>query len=133
MFSLHPQLEQDCFLVTELGLCKVLLANDRQYPWLILVPRLENVKEIIDLNEQQQGVLWRESAQVSHCLKELFSPDKLNVAALGNMVPQLHIHHVVRYKNDPCWPKPIWGQLPGIPYDEEQLRKRILLLNEKLT
>jgi diadenosine tetraphosphate (Ap4A) HIT family hydrolase len=124
-FVLHPQLEKDSALVTELVLCSVRLINDANYPWLILVPRIANISDVIDLNAAQQQMLWQESALVSWALKYLFTPDKLNVAALGNMVPQLHLHHIVRYQNDLSWPKPIWGQVPSKAYSSEQLMHQI--------
>jgi diadenosine tetraphosphate (Ap4A) HIT family hydrolase len=124
-FVLHPQLEKDSALVTELVLCSVRLINDANYPWLILVPRIANISDVIDLNAAQQQMLWQESALVSWALKYLFTPDKLNIAALGNMVPQLHLHHIVRYQNDLSWPKPIWGQVPSKAYSSEQLMHQI--------
>jgi diadenosine tetraphosphate (Ap4A) HIT family hydrolase len=123
MFELHPQLAKDCIVVCDLPLCRVLLANDSQYPWLILVPMKNGIKEIIDLSEQEQQLLWQESAKISRILQSLYSPDKLNVAALGNMVPQLHMHHVARYTNDAAWPAPIWGVKPAVAYGEEKIEE----------
>ncbi|MEZ7276700.1 HIT domain-containing protein [Pseudoalteromonas sp. 68 DY56-GL68] len=120
-FSLAKELQRDCIELADWPLCKVLLMNDSQYPWFILVPREAGVKEIIDLSEQQQIMLLQESAKLSKLLQQVFSPDKLNVAALGNMVPQLHIHHIARFKSDAAWPAPVWGKLPAIPYSDEQI------------
>jgi len=131
-FVLHPQLEKDSELVTELVLCSVRLINDINYPWLILVPKVDNISDVIDLSDVQQRMLWQESALVSRALKHLFTPDKLNVAALGNMVPQLHLHHIVRYKNDVSWPKPIWGQVPSKAYSDKQLSKQIELIKTEI-
>ncbi|WP_293761255.1 HIT family protein [uncultured Paraglaciecola sp.] len=131
-FVLHPQLEKDSELVTELMLCSVRLINDINYPWLILVPKVDNISDVIDLSDVQQRMLWQESALVSRALKHLFTPDKLNVAALGNMVPQLHLHHIVRYKNDVSWPKPIWGQVPSKAYSDKQLSKQIELIKTEI-
>ena len=131
-FVLHPQLAKDSELVTELTLCSVRLINDANYPWLILVPRVANISDVIDLTDSQQQTLWQESALVSRALKHLFTPDKLNVAALGNMVPQLHLHHIVRYQNDVSWPKPIWGQVPAKSYSDEQLAKLIDLIKTEI-
>ncbi len=131
-FVLHPQLEKDSELVTELMLCSVRLINDINYPWLILVPQVANISDVIDLSDAQQQTLWQESASVSRALKHLFTPDKLNVAALGNMVPQLHLHHIVRYKNDVSWPKPIWGQVPSKAYSDKQLSKQIELIKTEI-
>ncbi|CAM4154575.1 HIT domain-containing protein [Pseudoalteromonas ostreae] len=122
-FSLAPELARDCIELADWPLCKVLLMNDSQYPWFILVPRKANLKESIDLSEPEQILLMQESAKLSRLLKEVFNPDKLNVAALGNMVPQLHIHHIVRYKSDVAWPAPVWGQYPVVPYSEDQLAR----------
>ena len=127
-FVLHPQLEKDSVLVTELTLCSVRLINDINYPWLILVPQVAEISDIIDLSDAQQQILWQESALVSRVLKHLFTPDKLNVAALGNMVSQLHLHHIVRYKDDISWPRPVWGQVPLKLYSNQQLSKQIELI-----
>jgi diadenosine tetraphosphate (Ap4A) HIT family hydrolase len=131
-FVLHPQLEKDSELVTELMLCSVRIINDINYPWLILVPKVDNISDVIDLSDVQQRMLWQESALVSRALKYLFTPDKLNVAALGNVVPQLHLHHIVRYKNDVSWPKPIWGQVPSKAYSDKQLSKQIELIKTEI-
>ncbi|MBE0350440.1 HIT domain-containing protein [Pseudoalteromonas lipolytica] len=120
-FSLAPELQRDCIELADWPLCKVLLMNDSQYPWFILVPREAGLKEIIDLCETQQVTLLRESAKLSKLLQQVFNPDKLNVAALGNMVPQLHIHHIARFKTDAAWPAPVWGKLPAVPYSDEQI------------
>lgn len=110
MFALHPQLEQDTFFIIDLKLCRVLLMNNSLFPWLILVPKKENMKELIDLSESDRHVLMDEISLVSEIMKSLFSPDKLNVAALGNQVPQLHIHVIARSKQDTAWPNPVWGR-----------------------
>ena len=120
-FPLAPELQRDCIELADWPLCKVLLMNDSQYPWFILVPREAGLKEIIDLSETQQVTLLRESAKLSKLLQQVFNPDKLNVAALGNMVPQLHIHHIARFKTDAAWPAPVWGKLPAVPYSDEQI------------
>jgi diadenosine tetraphosphate (Ap4A) HIT family hydrolase len=127
-FVLHPQLEKDSVLVAKLTLCSVRLINDINYPWLILVPQVAGISDIIDLSDAQQQILWQESALVSRVLKHLFTPDKLNVAALGNVVSQLHLHHIVRYKDDISWPRPVWGQVPSKLYSNQQLSKQIELI-----
>jgi diadenosine tetraphosphate (Ap4A) HIT family hydrolase len=127
-FILHPQLEKDSVFITDLTLCAVRLLNDVNYPWLILVPRQSDICEVLDLTDNQQCLLWQESALVSRVLTQLFTPDKLNIATLGNMVSQLHLHLVVRYKNDISWPRPIWGQVPVKPYSAELLTQRIELI-----
>lgn len=116
MFKLHPTLEKDCIVLGSFTLSRVLLMNDSQYPWLILVPQIENVAEIYQLSEPDQRQLLKESCFLSQQLSKITQADKINIAALGNTVPQLHLHHIARFKHDPCWPKPIWGQGPAIPY-----------------
>ena len=108
-FALHPQLSADTFVLGDWPLCRVLRMNDRAYPWLILVPRVADMREIIDLAESDQQRLTGEIARASRALKVHCNPDKLNVAALGNAVPQLHVHVIARYRTDPAWPRPIWG------------------------
>lgn len=131
-FVLHPQLEKDSEWVTDLVLCSVRLINDANYPWLILVPQVADISDVIDLSDTQQQTLWQESAMVSQTLRHLFTPDKLNVAALGNMVSQLHLHHIVRYQNDVSWPKPIWGQVPSKAYSDKQLAIQIELIKNEI-
>lgn len=114
---LHPQLEQDCIVVARLPLSLLLLLNDRNYPWFILVPQRQGIREIYQLSDEDQQQLMRESSRLSAWIDRVFSADKINIAALGNMVPQLHIHHIVRYQGDPAWPAPVWGKLSAIPYD----------------
>jgi diadenosine tetraphosphate (Ap4A) HIT family hydrolase len=127
-FSLHPQLANDCFELAELPLCKLLLCNDSAYPWFILVPKIDNITDIYQLNWQEQQQLLNESSLLSELLMQVFSGDKMNVAALGNVVEQLHVHHVVRYRKDASWPKPIWGQQALTPYSESEFAS----LKEKL-
>lgn len=102
-------------------MCRLLLLRDANYPWLILVPDREGITEIHHLSEQDQQQLMRESSMLASVLEDQFQPDKLNIAALGNVVPQLHIHHIVRYRDDPAWPAPVWGRLPAEPYTEADL------------
>ena len=120
-FELHPQLAKDSVWLADWPLCQLRLINDSQYPWFILVPRRPDIKEVIDLTEPEQAQLWLESAQLSHLLKVLYQPDKLNLAALGNMVPQLHVHHIARFNTDVAWPSPVWGKVPAVPYNDMQL------------
>lgn len=122
MFELHPQLQADTVILGDLALCRVLLMNDANYPWVILVPRVAGAREIFELDDADQMRLLRESSLIAHTLNELFTPDKLNVAALGNVVPQLHIHVIARYRTDPAWPAPVWGKVATIPYTPETLR-----------
>ncbi|MBN66791.1 MAG: diadenosine tetraphosphate hydrolase [Rickettsiales bacterium] len=110
MFDLHPTLAKDTYAVTNLPLCTVRLMDNKIFPWLILVPQVEGVREWIDLEREQQHQLSDEIAITSHILQALTTPDKLNVAALGNQVAQLHVHVIARYKTDQAWPEPVWGK-----------------------
>jgi len=123
MFELHPQLAKDCIVLGDFPLTRVLLNKDANHPWFILVPKRENIREIFELSEaDQQQLLW-ESSYFSKQVYDLFKADKLNVAALGNMVPQLHVHHIVRYKTDVAWPGPVWGYVAAVEYGEGQLEE----------
>lgn len=123
MFELHPQLAKNTVTLGRFGLCRLLLMNDSNYPWFILVPERENIREIHELNDGDRHQLWDESALLSRALISVFHPDKLNIAALGNQVPQLHVHHIVRYKNDPAWPAPVWGKIPVQLYYSAEIYK----------
>jgi diadenosine tetraphosphate (Ap4A) HIT family hydrolase len=127
-FDLHPRLAADTLLLGDLPLCRLLLMNDAQYPWCILVPRREGVREIHELAEADQQQLLRESGVLARALLGAAGGGKLNVAALGNLVPQLHLHHVVRHAGDPAWPRPVWGVYPPRPYAEGERRARIAAL-----
>lgn len=130
-FVLHPQLANDTFFITDLPLCRVLLMNESRYPWLILVPRRAEIREIYELTPEDRQQFWQESDQVSRALVALFQPDKLNIAALGNVVPQLHIHHIARFTQDEAWPTPVWGRFSPKPYSEpaaQDLSQSILKL-----
>ena len=131
-FALHPRLEADTVAVGDWPLCRVLLMNDAQYPWFILVPRREGAREIYQLSDADQAQLLRESSQLSRALMQAFRGDKLNVAALGNVVPQLHLHHVVRFEGDPAWPAPVWGRHPARPYAPAEQAGRIAALRAVL-
>jgi diadenosine tetraphosphate (Ap4A) HIT family hydrolase len=120
-WSLHPQLAADTIAIGDLSLSRVLLINDANYPWLLLVPRHPDVSEIIDLGSDEQLLLMSEVARVGTALKSLTRCDKLNVAALGNVVPQLHVHVIARYRGDPAWPRPVWNAVPARAYEERAL------------
>ena len=122
MFQLDPRFNNDCTVIGRFKLSLLLLMNDANYPWFILVPREANIREIYQLSDQQQQQLTRESCQLSRALATTFNGDKINIASLGNIVEQLHIHHVVRYQNDPSWPAPIWGRHKALPYTAEEQR-----------
>jgi diadenosine tetraphosphate (Ap4A) HIT family hydrolase len=116
-FQLHPRLAADCVEAGRLPLCQLLLMNDSNYPWFVLVPRRPGIREIFELSIQDQHLLLQESSLVSSCLMRVFQGHKMNIAALGNVVPQLHIHHIVRYPHDRSWPAPVWGRFPAQPYE----------------
>ena len=116
MTVLHPALARDCILLGRFELCHLLLMNDRSYPWFILVPDRDNVREVIDLEPADRSLLLDESCRLSEYLAETYRGDKLNVAAIGNLVPQLHLHHVVRFESDRAWPLPVWGRFPAVSY-----------------
>ncbi|MFD2207706.1 HIT domain-containing protein [Kiloniella antarctica] len=122
-FALHERLEADTLFITDLAHSRVLLMNDSQYPWLILVPRYQGLRDLHDLSPNKLAEVMEEVRKVSEVLVQDFRAYKVNVAALGNMVPQLHIHVVARFENDPAWPGPIWGVHPAIPYNKEECTK----------
>ncbi len=117
--ALDPRLLQDGEVLGAFPLCQLLLMRDANYPWCVLVPMRENISEIYELNKTDQQQLCIESSTLSAFLSKTFNADKMNVAALGNVVAQLHIHHVVRYKNDPAWPAPVWGACPAKKYTDK--------------
>ena len=124
-FELHPQLAADTHAVGDLALCRVLLMDDSNWPWVILVPRRPGMREICELSDDDQVALVRESSLLASNLIEMYAPEKLNVAALGNQVPQLHLHHIVRHSYDPAWPKPVWGALPRQPYAPARAKETV--------
>ncbi len=132
-YVLDPRLAQDTIHIGQFELCDLLLMNDAQYPWFILVPRRAEVAEIFHLSDADQLQLIRESSILSQNLNDIFDADKMNIAALGNQVRQLHLHHVVRFESDPAWPGPVWGKLPPQPYssaDIVDIRQRVHSLLE---
>ncbi|MDP2228916.1 MAG: HIT family protein [Moraxellaceae bacterium] len=122
MFDLHPRLSADTILLGRFPLSLCLLMNDMHYPWLILVPQRDNLREIFELPTEDQQQLLRESSWVSERLSRHFNATKINIGALGNMVPQLHLHHIARYENDAAWPGPVWGKHPAQPYTLDNLK-----------
>lgn len=132
LFVLDSRLEADTLPVGSLSLSQVLLMNDRRYPWVILVPRRDGIREWIDLDETDGRQLWQESMQVCRVLRELFGGDKLNVGALGNIVEQLHVHHLVRRRDDPAWPAPVWGHSPAENYADDDAKLTVERLRTAL-
>ena len=131
-FELHPQLAADCAVVGDLPLCRLLLMDDANYPWCILVPRRPGIREIHELVEADQVALLREVSALSEALQTLFAADKMNVAALGNVVPQLHVHVIARRVGDAAWPRPVWGAVPRQPYAEDDREAVVKRLREAL-
>lgn len=137
MFELNSILERDSILVGNFPLSQLRLINDSQFPWLILVPQRNGVTEMHHLVENDRQQLMTESCLLAEVMHDAFSADKLNIAAIGNKVTQLHVHHVVRFETDICWPEPVWGKVAAVPYSEQALtdvlEKIRSLLNDDLT
>ncbi len=133
LFQLHPRLQQDCINLGSFDLCQLLIMNDSQYPWFILVPKLADISEIYQLSRTERLMLTEESNYLAKNLATLFSADKMNIAAIGNLVPQLHLHHVVRYQTDKAWPAPVWGKFACIPFTDDQLCATITRVKAQLT
>jgi diadenosine tetraphosphate (Ap4A) HIT family hydrolase len=131
-FQLHPQLANDCIEVLDWPLCKLLLMNNDQVPWLILVPRVDGVEELHELDSKQQFQLLQEIELASSYLQYVYKPHKLNVAAIGNKVRQLHVHVVARQEGDACWPEPVWGNLQPQPYADDELDSLVKQLRAAL-
>lgn len=130
MFDLHPILDADTIKIGDFKLSKLLMIKDQQYPWFLLVPKQNDLLDICDLSEEDQRQFWLESDKLSKEIKRLFSPDKLNLGAIGNMVPQLHVHHIARFKDDVAWPAPVWGAKPLLAFDEESLADRLAIVRQ---
>ena len=133
MFKLDPQLEADTFLVGMTPLSRILLMNDCRYPWLILVPERPDITEPFELNEGDQRTLWQESMTLGKLMKMVFEAQKLNIAALGNQVAQLHVHHIARFRTDVAWPRPVWGVGAAEPYTPDAALERVSSLREALS
>jgi len=131
-WTLHPQLARDTAALGDLPLSRVLVMNDANYPWLILVPRKPDITEVIDLEDGEQSELMAEITRVARALREVTACHKLNIAALGNAVPQLHMHVIARFRNDAAWPKPVWGVAPARSYEREQLDNFVQPLRSKI-
>lgn len=137
MFALDPRLQEDTYVLGDFPLCRLLLSKDANYPWFILVPRRADISELFQLDDSDQQQLWKETTALAEVLKDSFAADKMNVATLGNVVAQLHMHVIVRRRNDPAWPAPVWGNTPAIAYTTEQVadvRQRLLtVLDDNFT
>lgn len=132
MFVLDARLQQDTLPIGDFPLSRLMLSNDANYPWFILVPRRADISELFELDARDQEQLWRETTFLAQSLKLIFAADKMNVATLGNVVSQLHMHVIVRQAGDLAWPAPVWGRHPAQPYTAEQLTALIERLRGKL-
>jgi len=130
MFTLHERLAADSIRVGELPLCALRLINDANYPWFVLVPKRPGIREIYQLNASDRVRLLEESCVLSEVLSAAFAPSKMNVAALGNKVPQLHLHHIARFSDDVAWPNPVWGVVPAKAYDNEEQKEIMALIQQ---
>jgi len=124
-FELHTRLAADCIRVGRLPLSMLLLMDDARYPWFVLVPQRSGISEVFQLPEADQCQLWRESAVLARNLMQSFHADKINIGALGNLVHQLHIHHIARFSSDPAWPGPVWGHSAPVPYEKHAISERV--------
>jgi diadenosine tetraphosphate (Ap4A) HIT family hydrolase len=129
-FLLDPRLVEDTYLIGELPLSSLLLMDDARFPWLILVPRIAGARELLDLDEADRHSLLGELSGIGRGLEILLCPDKLNIAALGNVVPQLHVHLIVRYMDDAVWPQPVWGRGERVRYLDDARATRIAELRK---
>ena len=121
MFALDQRLQQDTLTIGDFPLCRLLLSNDSNYPWFILAPRINGISEVFQLSVIDQQKLWNETTTLAQLLSDGFGADKMNIGALGNVVSQLHVHVIVRKRDDMAWPAPVWGKHPARPYTEEQV------------
>ena len=132
-FTLHPRLKKDCFELGRFELCRLLLMNDSQFPWFILVPERSQLSEIFQLSPSERRQLMEESCYLSEKLTLIYETDAMNIGKLGNIVEQLHIHHIVRRQSDKAWPGPVWGSGTATPYSEQQLQSNLTLIKETLS
>ncbi|MBF0136105.1 MAG: HIT domain-containing protein [Magnetococcales bacterium] len=131
-FTLHPDLARAGIFLGKLSLSQLLLMNDARYPWLVLVPERPGLRDFDEVAGDDVPLLHADISLVCSTLRHLFHPDKLNVASLGNMVPQLHIHVIARFQTDAAWPHPVWGVYPPLPYSEELLEKRLISIKSAI-
>ena len=132
MFFLDSRLKNDTIYIGKLQLSQALLMNDSRYPWIILVPEIENVYEWTDLSKEDQATLHDESLLIQNALKDLYGGQSLNIGKLGNIVSQFHLHHIVRFENDPAWPGPVWGHSSAVNYSSQELELRISEIKKAL-
>ncbi|MCY4130729.1 MAG: HIT family protein [Gammaproteobacteria bacterium] len=131
-FDVHNQLLNDCAVIGDAALCRVLLMNDARFPWLILVPRIEGLRDFHEVPAEYRSTLFDEIESASRAAQTMINADKINVAALGNQVPQLHVHVIGRLKNDVAWPGPVWGVGVAVPYEDDVRSKRIAFVSDAM-
>ncbi|KAA0972341.1 HIT domain-containing protein [Aureimonas fodinaquatilis] len=131
-FKLDSQLAAGTFFIGKLKLCRVFLMNDSRWPWLMLVPEIPDIIELTDLSAEDQAILIREADFTARLVQKQFSPDKMNIGSMGNIVPQFHLHIVARHKNDAAWPEPVWGFAGRIPYEPEEVERLLSILGKDL-
>ena len=132
MFALDQRLQQDTLVIGDFPLSRLLLSNDSNYPWFILVPRIDGISEVFQLGVADQQRLWQETTALAQLLNEGLAADKMNIGALGNVVSQLHVHVIVRKRDDAAWPAPVWGKHPAKPYSDAQVEAIRARLREPL-
>lgn len=132
IFSIDPQLTQTSYPVVSLDVSEIRLVDDQRWPWVLVIPRVPHAVELIDVSPELRTEIWLEIDHVARVLRDQFSPDKLNVAALGNQVRQLHVHVIGRYRDDAAWPNPVWGVGDAIPYEADSLNARLSALTQAL-
>ena len=124
-FVIDSQLKQTSYPLTSLDVCDLRLVDDQRWPWLLIIPRVPHAVELIDITPDLRGQVWLEIDHVGRVMRDQFSPHKLNIAALGNQVRQLHVHCIARFPEDEAWPNPVWGVGDSVPYDSELLNTRL--------
>jgi len=129
-FEIDSQLKQTSYPLISLGVCDLRLVDDQRWPWLLIIPRVLHAVELIDLSPDLRSEVWLEIDHVARVMRDQFSPYKLNIAALGNQVRQLHIHCIARFLDDDAWPNPVWGVGESVPYDSELLAARLNSLKD---
>lgn len=132
VFHIDPQLTQSSYPLVALTVSDLRLVDDARWPWVLVIPRVPHTVELIDLSPDLRSQVWQEIDHVSRVFRDLFVPDKLNVAALGNQVRQLHVHVIARYRDDCAWPKPVWGVGDAVPYESDALNARLSALRQAL-
>jgi len=124
-FVIDSQLKQTSYPLTSLDVCDLRLVDDQRWPWLLIIPRVAQAVELIDISPNLRAQVWLEIDHVGRVMRDQFSPHKLNIAALGNQVRQLHVHCIARFPEDEAWPNPVWGVGDSVPYDSELLNSRL--------